>query len=157
MQLAPLVLAQVPPVQRKEVAAGLQLAVRVTLLPSVIEASVAVRVQVGGNPEGAVTVNGKPALPPLVVTMMLPAPIDAVAGTLVVIEVALMLVIAATTPPMDTDAPVKFVPVTVMFVPTAPLDGDTEVIVGGVATGGATVTVALAVLPAPAALLPLTV
>ena len=49
VQLAPVVPTQVPPVHEKEVAAGLQLAVRVEVTPASIEAGAAVSVHVVGS------------------------------------------------------------------------------------------------------------
>ena len=145
-----------PPVQVNAVAAGVQLDVRVALLPRTTVAGFAVRVQVGGVAAGA-TVNDMVALGAVaVVTTMLPVPITALAGTLVVIEVALLVAIAAAALPMVTVAPTRFVPLIVTGVPAAPDDGATKKIAGEIATGGETVRVALAVLPAPAALLPMT-
>ena len=131
VQLATIVPAQVPPVQVKEVAAGLQLAVSVAVPPAVIEAGDAVSVQVGGEGRGGVTVNGDALTPPLVVTTMFPAPTAAETGTNVVIWVALMVMMFAAAPPLVTDAPVKLVPVMVTIVPATPDNGDTNVIVGG--------------------------
>ena len=131
MQLAPVVPAQVPPVQVNDVAAGVQLAVRVELLPVVMAAGFAVRVQVGSVGAGAKTVNAAVALPEELVTTMFPAPTAAETGTNVVIWVALMVMMFAAAPPMVTDAPVKLVPVMVTIVPATPDNGDTNVIVGG--------------------------
>ena len=138
-------------------AAEVQLAVSVELPPSVMESGFAVRMQVGSATGVAVTVKEMLALGAVaVVTTMLPAPITALAGTLVVMEVAALLVIVAAALPMVTVAPTRFVPLIVTGVPAAPDDGATKKIAGEIATGGETVRVALAVLPAPAALLPMT-
>ena len=128
VQFAPVVPAQVPPVQTNDVAVGLQLVVRPELLPRTIVAGVAVSVQVGA---GGVTVNTDAVTPPVVLTTMLPGPIVAKTGTNVVIWVALMVMMVATAPPMVTDAPVKLAPVMVTIVPATPDNGDTNVIVGG--------------------------
>lgn len=54
----------------------------------------------------------------------------AVAGTLVVMVVPLLLVTLALKPPIRTVAPVREVPVMVTMVPAVPLDGDTDVMMG---------------------------
>ena len=132
VQLAPLVLAQVPPVQVNDVAEGLQLDVRVELLPRTMVAGFAVRVQVGSVAAGAKTVNAAVALGAVaVVTTMLPGPTVAKIGTLVVKTVAFPLVIIAAAPPMVTVTPDRFVPLIVTRVPAEPDAGDIAVIVGG--------------------------
>ena len=128
VQFAPVVPAQVPPVQTNDVAVGLHVVVRLELLPRTMVAGKAVRVQVGA---GGVTVNTDAATPPPVVTTTFPAPTIAETGTNVEICVALMVMMVAAAPPMVTDAPVKLVPVMVTTVPATPDNGDTNVIVGG--------------------------
>ena len=72
-----------------------------------------------------------------VVTTTLPAATGAVAGTVVVIEVELLAAMVAATPPMVTVAPVSPVPLIVTRVFTEPEAGDTELMVGAAAGGGA--------------------
>ena len=74
------------------------------------------------------------AVPALVVTTMLATPRGAVAGIAVVIEDALLVVMAAVMPAIVTDAPARPVPLMVTGVFGAPADGETVLIVGG---GGA--------------------
>ena len=145
MQLVPVVPAHVPPVQTNDVAAGLQLAVSVELLPIVMAAGFAVRVQVGSVAAGAKTVNDMDVLPTLFVTTMLPGPTVAATGTLVVMEVPVLLPILATAPPIVTVAPVKPVPLIVTTLPAVPDDGDIKLIVGGVAVWQASQLVPVAV------------
>ena len=61
------------------------------------------------------------------------------AGTAVVIEVALLVVMVAATPPIVTVAPARPAPVMVTTVPTVPALGASELI-DGTAGGGATLT-----------------
>ena len=65
---------------------------------------------------------------------MLATPNATPAGTLVVIEVALLVVTLAAMPPMVTDAPLSPVPAMVRTVFTNPVGGDTVLMTGG---GGA--------------------
>jgi len=69
----------------------------------------------------AVTVKSLELLPDAVVTMSLPAPVGALAGTDVVIDVALLTVMFAATPPIVTVAPVNPDPLIVSTVPGGPV------------------------------------
>lgn len=90
---------------------------------------------VGGG--GASTVKAKEAAVKVgTVTTTLPAPTVAAAGTVAVITVPVFVILAAV-PPMVTVAPLKPDPLMVTVEPTAPLAGDTVLIIGAVAGGGA--------------------
>ena len=83
-----------------------------------------------------VTVNGDEIVPPVVVTTTLPAATMAPVGTVVVIDVKLLVETVAVAPPMVTEVGFeRLVPVMVTMAPTCPDDGDTEVRVGAAATG----------------------
>lgn len=85
----------------------------------------------------AVTVKADDALPALVVTTTFPAATGALAGTVVVIEVELLAPMVAATPPMVTAAPASPVPVIVTTVFIGAETGDTRLIAGAGAGGGA--------------------
>ena len=70
MQVVTLVPAQLPPVQTKDVAAGVQLAESVDVPPAVIEAGEALRVQDGGCDAGVTVTVAEAVLP--VPTPLLP-------------------------------------------------------------------------------------
>ena len=116
---------------------------------------------------GGLTVKGDEVVPPVVVTTTFPAATGALAGTDVVIEVALPVVTVAGTPPMVTVAPLRPVPVMVTPVPAEPDAGETSVMTGAAAVGAdvtvnandaAGATVVLATMkPAPTIALPGTV
>jgi len=90
----------------------------------------------GGEREksnGTVKSRALTPVPAAVVTLTLP--VVAPLGTVVSIRVSETTVKEVATVPLKNTwvAPVKFVPVMVTAVPTGPLDGVNEVIVGGVA------------------------
>jgi hypothetical protein len=73
------------------------------------------------------------AVPPGVVSETLP--VVALVGTVAVTEVAVLVVNVAASPLNLTEVtPVRFVPVMTTLVPTLPLVGENEVIVGAAAT-----------------------
>ena len=75
------------------------------------------------------------AVPPGVVTLHLP--VAPPLGTVVLIDVAELTVnVAATEPSLTAVAPVRLVPVSVMFVPAAPLVGAKEETDGAGVGGG---------------------
>ena len=84
----------------------------------------------------AVTVKADETDPPPAVTTRFPEVTGALAGTVVVIVVALPVTTVAATPPMVTVAPVRPVPVIVTGVPTWPDVGERRVITGAAAGGG---------------------
>ena len=87
--------------------------------------------------EMAVTVKSLELLPPAAVTVSLPAPNGALAGTDVVMDVVLLTVTFAITPPIVTVAPVNPVPLTVTAVPAGPDGTEIEVMTGRTNGGGA--------------------
>ena len=87
----------------------------------------------------AVTVKSFVPMPVAVVTIIFPNPAGAAAGTDVVMDVALIAVMLAATPPMVTVAPVNPVPVIVMTVPAGP-EIAVAVLITGAGAAGAPVT-----------------
>lgn len=75
---------------------------------------------------------------PGTVTTTSPAPRVAPAGTVVAIEVALLVRMVAVAPPILTVAPVNAEPAMVTGVPTGPVNGVTLIIAGEAGGGGAT-------------------
>lgn len=91
----------------------------------------------------ALMVYAKDADAVALVTTSLPGPTTAFAGTMVVIEVALLVVMLAVAPPMFTEAPAKPDPLMVTGVPADAESGATDVMVG--AGGARTVKAKVAV------------
>lgn len=83
----------------------------------------------------AFTAKAKDADAVALVTTNVPAPTAAFAGTVVVIEVALLVVMLAVTPPILTEAPVKPDP---LIITVAPADADAGVTCEMVGADGAT-------------------
>ena len=92
----------------------------------------------------AITVKSLELLPDAVVTTSLPAPTGAPPGTDVVMDVALLAVMFAATPPIVTLAPVNPVPLMVTTVPGGPVCTEVELITGGTNVGAVTVNAIVA-------------
>ena len=151
VQVAPVVPAQVPPVQMRLVAAGVQVAVSVELPPAVIEAGLALRVHTG---VATLIVNVAVTLwAALMLTVQLPVPLHAPPQPVKVLPVA-GVAVRVTLAPLLNDAlqvEPQLMPAGVLVTVPVPLllIARTRVVV--------TVTMALAAAPVPPALVPATV
>lgn len=116
--------------------------VRVTLLPT--HPLAGVKEVIAGGLEVTVKLDELVAVPPAVVTVI--APVPAPAGTVAVICVEELTVNVALVPAKRTAvAPVKFVPVMTTEVPTGPLAGENDVMVGAAGVVTSKLVVLLAV------------